>query len=60
MTGPLPHLMAAGDGTQILHHLLTDFLLKGLIVAIALIVLAVGMVIIWRLAGRPRDHDHRR
>ncbi len=60
MIGPLPHPMAAGDGAEILHHLLTDFLIKGLIVAIALIVLVAGMVIIWRTAGRPRDHDHRR
>ncbi|MGW8379447.1 hypothetical protein [Streptomyces sp. ODS28] len=44
----------AGEGEELLHHLLLDLLVKGAIVLVALVVLAVGMVLIWRRA-QPRD-----
>ncbi|MER7212349.1 hypothetical protein [Streptosporangium sp. NPDC000239] len=51
--------MSGDGGSELLDHLLHDFIVKGIIVAVALVVLAVGMVIIWRMAGRsgPRDRD---
>ncbi|KOG37592.1 hypothetical protein [Streptomyces decoyicus] len=63
-----------GEGAGLLHHLLVDAALKGAIVIAALIVLALGMVLIWKKAGRcgappatggdprravPRPHDGR-
>ncbi|MBB4920657.1 hypothetical protein ACFY19_18090 [Streptosporangium saharense] len=42
-------------GSELLGHLLHDLLVKGIIVAVALVVLAVGMTIIWRGASRDRD-----
>ncbi|WP_030987491.1 hypothetical protein [Streptomyces sp. NRRL S-1813] len=48
-----------GEGAGLLHHLLLDAALKGAVVIVALIVLALGMVLIWKKAGRggapPRD-----
>ncbi|MER7009202.1 hypothetical protein ABT297_40010 [Dactylosporangium sp. NPDC000555] len=44
----------AGDGIELLEHLLIDRLMKVAIVVIALAVLALGMVIIWRIGGRRR------
>ncbi|MET7798813.1 hypothetical protein [Streptomyces decoyicus] len=48
-----------GEGADLLHHLLVDAVLKGAIVIVALIVLALGMVLIWTKTGRggapPRD-----
>ncbi|MEV7908501.1 hypothetical protein [Streptomyces anulatus] len=57
MTGGGPYALAAGDeGSELLRHLLADFLIKGVIVVAALLVLTVGMVVIWRTVGRgPRD-----
>ncbi|MFF5205915.1 hypothetical protein [Streptosporangium sp. NPDC000396] len=57
--GPLRALSAGDDGSKILEHLLSDFLIKGVIVVIALLVLALGMVVIWRKVGKgdARGHD---
>lgn len=43
---------ATVEGHDLLHHLLVDLLMKGAIVVLALITLAVGMVVIWRKFGR--------
>ncbi|MFF0572394.1 hypothetical protein [Streptosporangium saharense] len=47
-------------GSELLGHLLHDLLVKGIIVAVALVVLAVGMTIIWRMAGRGASRDRDR
>lgn len=45
-----------GDGgSDLLAHLLADAAIKGVIVIVALIVLALGMVLIWKKAGRAGD-----
>ncbi|MFD0889797.1 hypothetical protein ACFQ08_35100 [Streptosporangium algeriense] len=51
--------MTGDRGSELLGHLMHDLMVKGIIVAVALVVLVVGMVIIWRMAGRggSRDHD---
>ncbi|WP_407288054.1 hypothetical protein [Streptomyces sp. BP-8] len=49
------------DASSLAHHLLMDYVAKFLIVIVALIVLAVGMTVIWRRAGRGaerRDGGH--
>ena len=40
------------DGHEILHELLMDLLIKGLIVLAAVVLLVLGAVVIWRRAGR--------
>ncbi|MEU9122163.1 hypothetical protein AB0C96_20235 [Streptomyces sp. NPDC048506] len=45
----------AMNASDVAHHLLMDYALKGVIVAVALIVLALGMAAIWRWAGRGTD-----
>ncbi|WP_435604764.1 hypothetical protein [Streptomyces sp. bgisy130] len=59
MTGkePLHTLARGGDG--LFHHLLVDQALKVAIVLGALLVLALGMALIWKKAGRagPRRDD---
>lgn len=60
MTGEQPlHTLARGDGADLLHHLLVDQALKVAIVLVALLVLALGMALIWKKAGRagPRRDD---
>ncbi|GHF55188.1 hypothetical protein GCM10010218_40750 [Streptomyces mashuensis] len=47
----------ASEGDELLHHLLLDYALKGVIVVVAVVVLAIGMVVIWRKAGRPQGRD---
>ncbi|WP_164492814.1 hypothetical protein [Streptomyces lydicus] len=42
-----------------MHHLLRDLAAKGLIVVVALAVLAVGMTAIWRRTGRGGDGQDR-
>ncbi|MGW2816574.1 hypothetical protein [Streptomyces sp. NPDC001415] len=46
-------LAAGSDGLA--HHLLMDLAIKGVIVVVAAIVLVLGMVVIWRRAGRGRE-----
>ncbi|GFE18417.1 hypothetical protein Sgleb_64640 [Streptomyces glebosus] len=61
MTGDEPlHALARGDGDGLLHHLLVDQAIKVAIVLVALLVLALGMRLIWKKAGRagpPRRDD---
>lgn len=40
------------NGDELLHHLLLDLLVKGLIGLGAVVVLVIGAVVIWRRAGR--------
>ncbi|MEV7013786.1 hypothetical protein [Streptosporangium sp. NPDC051022] len=48
-----PHTpTAGGEDSDLAHHLLSDLLVKGVIVIVALLVLAVGMVVVWRTIGR--------
>ncbi|WP_438295166.1 hypothetical protein [Streptomyces sp. HUAS TT7] len=44
---------AGSDGLA--HHLLMDFAIKGVIVVVAVVILVLGMVLIWRRAGRRRE-----
>ncbi|MFI1501639.1 hypothetical protein [Streptomyces platensis] len=48
------HVLArgGGDGAGLLHHLLVDQAIKVAIVLVALLVLALGMRLIWKKAGR--------
>ncbi|ACZ86084.1 hypothetical protein [Streptosporangium roseum] len=57
--GPFHALPAGGEGSELLDHLMSDFLIKGVIVVIALLVLALGMVVIWKMIGKDgtRGHD---
>lgn len=48
--------MSAG----VVHHLLVDRLIKIGIVLAALVVLAVGMVLVWKCAGRETEPPGRR
>ncbi|MFI2264414.1 hypothetical protein OHU45_31780 [Streptomyces tubercidicus] len=51
--GPGAALARGGaDGEGLVHHLLADQALKVGIVLVALIVLALGMALIWKKAGR--------
>ncbi|MFB6440475.1 hypothetical protein ACFCVY_27495 [Streptomyces sp. NPDC056411] len=45
----------AMDSSDLVHHLLRDYAIKGLIVVAAVAVLALGMTVIWRRAGRTGD-----
>ncbi|MEV6205843.1 hypothetical protein [Kitasatospora sp. NPDC051914] len=47
----------AVESSELLHHLLLDRAVKVAIVVVALGVLALGMVVIWRRAGRGKDRD---
>lgn len=47
ITAPV-HGLAEGHGHELLHHLLTDYLVKGAIVLVAVLILATGMVVIWK------------
>ncbi|MEW1754656.1 hypothetical protein ACIQU1_28650 [Streptomyces angustmyceticus] len=40
------------EGADLLAHLVADAALKGVIVLVALIVLGLGMVLIWKRVGR--------
>ncbi|GAA4613746.1 hypothetical protein GCM10023195_59700 [Actinoallomurus liliacearum] len=44
--------VADGDGDRILRELAMDYLIKGMIVLVALIVLVVVLTIIYRKVGR--------
>ena len=44
--------MNLADGGNLMHHLIVDRLIKLAVVAMALIVLAIGMAVIWRRSGR--------
>jgi hypothetical protein len=44
----------AGAGVELLEHLLIDRLMKAAIVVVALLILAFGMMMIWRIASRRR------
>lgn len=47
-----PEMSLAKDGgTELMHHLLTDYLLKGAIVVGLAIVVLIAMVIIWKKVG---------
>ncbi len=39
------------DGSELVHHLLTDLLIKAAIVLGAVAILIVGMVVLWRRLG---------
>ncbi|MFI5524522.1 hypothetical protein [Streptomyces platensis] len=55
MTGDKPlHFLArgGGDGAGLLHHLLVDRAVKVAVVLVALLVVALGMRLIWKKAGR--------
>ncbi len=52
MTGDLTLVLADGEGHDLLHHLLVDYLIKAAIVLVALLVLAAGMVLIWKKVSR--------
>ncbi|WP_129297472.1 hypothetical protein [Streptomyces lydicus] len=41
-----------GEGSDLLAHLVADAALKGVIVLVALIVLGLGMMLIWKRVGR--------
>ncbi|SEP33881.1 hypothetical protein [Amycolatopsis saalfeldensis] len=43
---------AVADGQEVLHELMMDLLVKGLIVLGAVVLLVLGAVVIWRRAGR--------
>ncbi|MEV5878334.1 hypothetical protein AB0L75_29745 [Streptomyces sp. NPDC052101] len=45
----------AATSPDLLHHLLVDRAVKVVIVMAALGILALGMTVIWRRAGRPKD-----
>ncbi|MFF1919141.1 hypothetical protein ACFVW8_00995 [Streptomyces sp. NPDC058221] len=45
----------AAESSDLVHHLLVDSALKAVIVVVALAVLALGMTVIWRKAGRADD-----
>ncbi|GAB7030706.1 hypothetical protein AB0G35_25375 [Streptomyces sp. NPDC021749] len=55
-SGLHPVHLAASD---LAHHLLVDFVLKILIVVVALVVLGLGMAVIWRRVGRPEGRQRR-
>ncbi|TMR89096.1 hypothetical protein [Nonomuraea basaltis] len=60
MTVGLLHVLSAGnEGSELLDHLLFDFLIKGVIVVIALLILALGMRAIWKKIGKgdTRSYD---
>ncbi|MFD2473286.1 hypothetical protein [Amycolatopsis silviterrae] len=40
------------DGSEMLQHLMHDFLVKGLIVLGAVLVAVIGVVVIWKKVGR--------
>lgn len=44
----------AGDDAELIEHLVFDRLMKVGIVVVALVVLALGMVVVWRITGRRR------
>ncbi|HEY2062849.1 hypothetical protein [Amycolatopsis sp. NBC_01480] len=52
MTAQPAAVLADGDGHEILHELMMDLLIKGLIVLAAVVLLVLGAVVIWRRAGR--------
>ncbi|WP_162186060.1 hypothetical protein [Amycolatopsis jejuensis] len=45
-------MIALADGSEVLHHLMADLLVKGLIVVGAVLVVIVGVVVIWKKVGR--------
>ncbi|MGC0421229.1 hypothetical protein [Embleya sp. AB8] len=45
------------ESSNLAHHLLMDTVIKVVLVVVALVVLAIGMVVIWRRAGRPNDRS---
>ncbi|WP_433855036.1 hypothetical protein [Streptomyces kronopolitis] len=71
MTGAGPAYVLAGgeggeggegaEGSDLVAHLVADAAIKGAIVLVALIVLALGMVLLWKKVGRagPRRRDDR-
>jgi hypothetical protein len=44
--------LLADGGAEIVEHLVTDMLVKGLIVVAALAAVTIGVVAIWRRLGR--------
>ncbi|GAA0364490.1 hypothetical protein NE235_16105 [Actinoallomurus spadix] len=44
--------VADGDGDRVLHELAMDYLIKGVIVIVALVVLCLVLVIVYRRVGR--------
>ncbi|MCL7495163.1 MULTISPECIES: hypothetical protein [Streptomyces] len=66
--GPTYEVLARGGGggggdgsdeSDLVQHLLADAAIKGVIVIVALIVLVLGMVLIWKKAGRAPHRDDR-
>ncbi|MDJ0380320.1 hypothetical protein [Streptomyces sp. G-G2] len=49
---------AQGEAGELAHQLVIDYLVKGAILAAALMILLVGMALMWKKAGRKgRGHD---
>ncbi|GES34189.1 hypothetical protein AB0G60_16530 [Streptomyces angustmyceticus] len=54
--GLAPLALTGGDeGGDLVAHVVADAALKGVIVLVALIVLGLGMVLIWKRVGRGGD-----
>ncbi len=51
--------MTAASGDEIVRILVHDALVKGVIVVAAVVVLAVAMVVVWHVLGRPPRRDRR-
>lgn len=49
----------AMDSSDLVDHLLMDYAIKGGIVIVALILLVLGMVVVWRRAGRAKERPGR-
>ncbi|HEX3733339.1 MAG TPA: hypothetical protein VHU91_10510 [Mycobacteriales bacterium] len=55
MIGRAARTLASSEDDELLHHLLIDKLIKGAIVLVALLTLAMGMVIIWKKFAKEVD-----
>jgi hypothetical protein len=52
MTHALPVSLADESGKELLHELAMDYVFKGLIVVVAILILAAAMALIWKKFGR--------
>lgn len=55
MTDGLPAALARDAGHEVLHELLLDYLIKGLILLAALLILVTAMAVIWKNFGQGRQ-----